>query len=534
MKLLKFNSMKTAVITTIIYALLNVMVANSLQLLVTDDMQALVKAILILLILYTSRALFMYISNRNKMVAKYYIKLQYNQWVDKKNTKTACQEFLKNDAGQHASIYVNDIPRIIDLTCERQLTMLYDVMMIVFIYLSLLRIHWLVLLIGIIDSVILTVVPFFYEKKLSCYIMESQEGKEKFLNKITEILSGYQSFLENSAFSIFMKKSKKVGQEYAKSTCKIDSYSGFISSIMTLIDTVALLCGLSIISYLVINGKASSGMLLSALSLLPSMGDAVAGFMTEKTFYKTGKELYYAKMSDVEEIYDSDYCKPFFMKDILEDNGKEERNPRNDNPISEISTKDINIHYGDKSLKIKDIRFEKNKKYAIIGESGCGKSSLFKVIVGEIQDYSGEVRINGNVKEKKENIFDSVAFVNQNTFLISDTVYHNLVMSEQKTEEEAQSVLSSVKLENIPLDFEIKENGKNISGGQKQRIALARAILRDKNVIFMDESTANLDSETAHFIEDYILNQKDKMVIMITHHMDETLKDKFDEIIDLT
>ncbi len=54
MKLLKFNSMKTAVITTIIYALLNVMVANSLQLLVTDDMQALVKAILILLILYIS------------------------------------------------------------------------------------------------------------------------------------------------------------------------------------------------------------------------------------------------------------------------------------------------------------------------------------------------------------------------------------------------------------------------------------------------------------------------------------------------
>lgn len=94
--------------------------------------------------------------------------------------------------------------------------------------------------------------------------------------------------------------------------------------------------------------------------------------------------------------------------------------------------------------------------------------------------------------------------------------------------------MKKVKLENMPLDFEIKENGKNISGGQKQRIALARAILRDKNVIFMDESTANLDSETAHFIEDYILNQKDKMVIMITHHMDETLKDKFDEIIDLT
>ena len=80
--------------------------------------------------------------------------------------------------------------------------------------------------------------------------------------------------------------------------------------------------------------------------------------------------------------------------------------------------------------------------------------------------------------------------------------------------------------------MKISENGKNLSGGQRQRIALARAIAQKKQVLFLDEATANLDPKTAQFVEDYVLSQ-DWTVVMITHKLTDATREKLDEVIDI-
>ncbi|HFR3505443.1 TPA: ATP-binding cassette domain-containing protein, partial [Streptococcus suis] len=176
--------------------------------------------------------------------------------------------------------------------------------------------------------------------------------------------------------------------------------------------------------------------------------------------------------------------------------------------------------------------FLRGKKYAIMGESGCGKSTLLKVLLGEIDQYKGDVLINGKPKDKTSNLFDKIAYVNQETFLLNDTLKNNIDLDSKMTDEEVAILLEKLGLSNFDAQMKIEENGKNLSGGQRQRLALARALARGKDILVLDEATANLDEQTTKLIYDIVL-ANEATVIMITHHLDSETAKRFDEIIKL-
>ncbi|RHM05487.1 ATP-binding cassette domain-containing protein [Amedibacillus dolichus] len=182
---------------------------------------------------------------------------------------------------------------------------------------------------------------------------------------------------------------------------------------------------------------------------------------------------------------------------------------------------------------MKDCVFEYPKKYAIIGDSGCGKSTLLKIISGEIESYQGEVILNGVIKSKSDNLFSDIAYVNQNCFLFNDSLYNNIALGRNISVEKINYLLKVVSLSEFSADYLINEGGKNLSGGQKQRIALCRALALEKPVILLDEVTANLDINTAEKIESYLLEMP-CMVIMVTHHLSENIRQKLDTVIDIS
>ncbi|GAA0122834.1 MAG: ATP-binding cassette domain-containing protein [Clostridium argentinense] len=177
--------------------------------------------------------------------------------------------------------------------------------------------------------------------------------------------------------------------------------------------------------------------------------------------------------------------------------------------------------------------FKSGKKYAIIGESGCGKSSLLKAITGEFDNYSGNIIINGKIKNLDTLMFYDIAYVSQNTYLFNDTIKNNIQMSLVLSDEAVFKLMKLVKLEDFDLNYMITENGKNLSGGQKQRIALARALARKRDIIIMDEATANLDYTTKNFIENLILDTN-SMIIMVSHNLSDEIKQRLDEIINIS
>lgn len=109
-------------------------------------------------------------------------------------------------------------------------------------------------------------------------------------------------------------------------------------------------------------------------------------------------------------------------------------------------------------------------------------------------------------------------------------------MNDEYTDFEIKKALVDSGLEEYAnqLEFEISELGSNLSGGQKQRFSLARGLIRNKQIILLDESTSNLDENTASTIENFILDIPNMTVIMITHHLSKQIKNRLDGILKLS
>ena len=123
--------------------------------------------------------------------------------------------------------------------------------------------------------------------------------------------------------------------------------------------------------------------------------------------------------------------------------------------------------------------------------------------------------------------------MNQETYLFNDTVKNNVDFNKELTDDEVNELLKNVGLKNIDANTHLTDNGKNLSGGQRQRLALIRALVRKKDILILDEATANLDKETEKIIEDLALKQS-KTLIMITHRLTDEVTNRLDKVINIS
>ena len=527
MRLLKFNAVKISMAVTVLYGLSKVLLMNSMSYLVVDDVTILFRNGCVIVLLYFVSALLMGMNEYLKAKSDYYITRQMNSWIDRHYEQMVLQEYQSKTVGERASVYVNDVAKVVGLTFYKANSIVFNGTLIVFVLVSLLKIHWSMFLLGIISTCILLLVPKLFEKKLSDYVLQSQRGKEKFLEKITEILTGFSCFAETCAYPRFRKKSEEASEAYADSLAQIDIFAGNVSAVTTFVENLSTVLALLLVAFLVINGKASSGMLLAVIGLMPTLGEAASVVVLDKTFYQSGKVLFAEKFWEIQQEYEKKYTRPV-LRGEKQTYAKQVHHTE-EKQIHTIETQGIVVPY-EKELKIRDIKLEAGKKYAIVGASGCGKSTLLKVIVGEVSNYSGNVLIDGVTKGKTQTLFDAIAYMNQSTFLFNDTLENNININQE--EMDVRLILDKVGMSEYDPRMKISENGKNLSGGQRQRIALARAIAQKKQVLFLDEATANLDPKTAQFVEDYVLSQ-DWTVVMITHKLTDVTREKLDEVIDI-
>ncbi len=172
-------------------------------------------------------------------------------------------------------------------------------------------------------------------------------------------------------------------------------------------------------------------------------------------------------------------------------------------------------------------------------KSGCGKSTLIKLIAGYYSDFKGNVLYDEDklfsVDIDKITALSSV--IHQNVYMFDESILDNICLHEDYSKEELQSALSDSGLlhfiEQVPngLEYHVGENGNNLSGGQKQRIAVARALIRKKPLLILDEGTSAIDMQTAYDIESRLLAISDLTLLTITHNMSKDILELYDEII---
>lgn len=175
-----------------------------------------------------------------------------------------------------------------------------------------------------------------------------------------------------------------------------------------------------------------------------------------------------------------------------------------------------------------NMSFPKGSFTAIVGESGCGKSTISSILMGRNRGYIGEIMV-GDIplsEISEESLMKNFTYISHQSYLFKGTVRENLLMARPDASETALwNVLEQVKLADFlrnedGLDTLLNENALNLSGGQRQRLALARALLHDSPVYIFDEATSNIDVESENDIMTQIYAlAKTKTVILISHRL---------------
>lgn len=206
-----------------------------------------------------------------------------------------------------------------------------------------------------------------------------------------------------------------------------------------------------------------------------------------------------------------------------------------DCPKGDIVCRDLHFSYDNdrEILSGVNMTFKRGAFTAIVGESGCGKSTISAILTGRNKGYGGSVSVGETeLPEIREaDLMENITYISHQSYLFKVTVRDNLLMGKpDASDSELWEVLERVNLADFVrnekgLDTGLSEKASNLSGGQCQRLALARALLHDSPIYIFDEATSNIDVESENDIMNEIQNlAESKTVILISHRLVNVVK----------
>ena len=374
----------------------------------------------------------------------------------------------------------------------------------------------------IVGAITMTV-PILFGKNLGRRKKLYSDNLGVFTTKIKDIFSGFEVIKSFNIEEKISKEYDKSNYEVEKSKYKSSVLSSFVDVLSMDMGFLMFLISLAIGAYFVIKGEMTVGAMTAAVQLMNNIVNPIINISSRINKLKA--------VSGIEEK-----VVKFIGDENTTDEGLEKLS-FND----KISFKDIHFSYNDDKKILKGLSFDikKGGKYAIVGGSGSGKSTVLKLLLRYYDNYKGSITIDGedNRNIKVSNLYNLVSVIQQNVFMFDSNIKDNITLFQNYSEIEIEKAVRMAGLENLinslPNNIEsaVGENGCNLSGGEKQRVAIARALIKNTPVLVIDEATSALDNETSYNIEKSILALKEQTCLVITHKlMEETLKN-YDGII---
>jgi ABC-type bacteriocin/lantibiotic exporter with double-glycine peptidase domain len=203
-----------------------------------------------------------------------------------------------------------------------------------------------------------------------------------------------------------------------------------------------------------------------------------------------------------------------------------------------IRLNQLSYYYNDSSAGLDQITctIPANGCYAVIGDSGSGKSTFLNLLAGVNKEYTGEIQYDDvEIRDiASECITDLVSVVYQDVFIFDASIKDNLTLFGLFDEQKLDQAIQKSGLQDIVnskgLDYLCGDGGNALSGGERQRIGIARSIMQGTDVLLMDEATSALDTQTGFQIIETVQKMTGKTRIIITHDLYPTLMQKFDAI----
>lgn len=382
-------------------------------------------------------------------------------------------------------------------------------------------INWKIATIIFIVSIIVLLISRFFEKKTVSLQKDVSIANEKFTVDTSNVFSGLEILKLNNIENAFLNKNLHQVNDLESRKFRFNLYTSLQSYSNNTIGYFVLV-GLVVFLMYQTQVGLGYGMLMLTIQLTSSAIFPLVTMLPLLNVLKSSKAIY-EKITSIEEHDASeDNLLPFDFK-------------------NRITVNNVCFSYDDKSI-LNSVNFtlEKGKKYLIKGSSGSGKSTLFKLLSHVLDDYEGEIVVDGinmNLISMKS-FNEKVSYIYQDVYLFEASLKDNVSLFKAYSDEEVIHACKKAGLEEFLNTLEsgihtmISENGKNLSGGERQRVSIARALCKKSEIMFVDEATSALNDELGEQIEKTLL-QLDSTVIAISHKYFEGITNQYEVVFEI-
>jgi len=377
--------------------------------------------------------------------------------------------------------------------------------------------NWRLTLIALLGVPLFYFATRFYYRNIRRFSREVMEKRAVLSRQIQDTLSGVDVIKVFTAEERETKKIHSYLDELKNSSLKRDIILNFSSELLSLIGVIGGFIVLLFSGWEIIKGDFTVGGYIAFSAYLaklygPTQTLATIGLMLQPAITTINRVTELMGLTKEEE---------------------KEREIKLEEIKGDIVFNNVYFSYNTKQV-IKNINFKINdsEKILITGPNGSGKSTVIKLILGLYKPKKGKILIhNCNINEiSLSSLRERISIVSQNTFLFNDTIKNNILYSYPEAKEKDLENVAKLSgayefIENLEKRFEtlVGENGKKLSGGEKQKISIARAILKDSDIIIFDEATTHLDPESEKRIDELITSYfKDKTCIIISQDIRNT------------
>lgn len=415
--------------------------------------------------------------------------MSYASWNIKANyidnqEQKEIESFLQNDVNMIENKVLRSIFGMIRFMLRAILSLI-----------ALFYIHYLLFVVSLILSIILYFIPLLTKKMVSNAGNQVSEANKSYLNKINNMMKGIDVLKEfgglnfyQDTFSQELLKIKNSRVLLAKETSKVTFF-------IFLLNVISQLAVIFVTGLLILNKLILVGAILSTTDLAMKLFDSISAINQYMTIIHSSVQLL-DKIDKLEASNDKTVEKPVLLA------------------WDNVSISELEFGYTKDRVLFSNVnlRLDKGKWYVLNGASGTGKSTLFKLLLQQLEPQKGAILIDG-INMTEYNTDKLFSYLRQQGYMFDTSIRENILLGKDESDNFKEIIKQ--------LDIDLTKSITDLSGGEKQKVAIARLLVNPNSIILLDESFSSIDIDSSKMILDNLSKLENTMVIIITHRMQE-------------